>query len=70
MNITLDKLKTKMKALTQKERDELSQSMREYEHEIKPRFSCKRGDVIKFWSEWKDFRKAIVLGRIPFWPPF
>lgn len=64
MNIILDELKTKMKDLTQKERDELSQSMREYEHEIKPRFSCKRGDVIKFWSEWEDFSKGIFKDRI------
>ena len=50
--------------LTQDERNELQRAIWDYDKKIKPRFSCKRGDVIRFWSEWTDFSKGIFKDRI------
>lgn len=47
--IPFNQLVNQTKSLTKEERDKLYKAMRDYEKEIKPRFSCKRGDVIKFW---------------------
>ena len=53
-----------IKNLSQEERDALYWATRDYEDKIKPRFSCKRGDVLKFWSEWTDFSKGIFIPRM------
>lgn len=53
-----------IESLSQEERDALYWATRDYEDKIKPRFSCKRGDVLKFWSTWTDTSKGIYLPRL------
>lgn len=53
-----------IKNLEKEERDTLLGVIRNYEEDIRPRYSCKRGDVIRFWSEWFDINNHIYLERL------
>ena len=53
-----------VKKLSKDERDCLWGVIRIYEEDTRPRYTCKRGDVVKFWSEWRDFSKGIVKDHI------
>ena len=53
-----------VKKLGKEERDALRSIIRDYEDEVSPVYSCKKGDVVSFWSEWCDYSNDIVLDRI------
>ena len=50
--------------LSQEELDAMCRLKWNLDEKRKPRFSCKRGDIIRFWSEWTDFSKGLFLDRI------
>lgn len=54
----------KIKNLEKEERDILLGCIRNYENDIRPRYSCKRGDVVSFWSTWSDLNNHVYLERL------
>lgn len=53
-----------IKSLSKDERDTLWGIIHKFEDDTRPRYSCKRGDVVKFWSTWTDTAKHIYLERV------
>ena len=53
-----------LKELSKEERDTLCGVIHDYEEDTRPRYSCKRGDVVRFWSTWTDYSKGIYLERL------
>ena len=53
-----------IKGFSKDERDALWGIIHKHEEDTRPRYSCKRGDVVRFWSTWTDTAHHIYLKRL------
>ena len=62
--ITKEQFKEQIKDMTKEQLYELWNIISDQQKEITPKFSCRRGDIIKFWSTWTDREHSIRLERL------